>query len=242
MFKHNLNKVILGATLLPSLITINTNASAATLEEVTTVQISSRANTAVEAAVALAEGTTTKANIAAARTLVNQMAEGVDKNNFQKRLDALTQVTDHTLSKLTSSASVDVYIVCENLLSLSLSTNSIVFDNFGGTEDLVQTNAVSLTVNSSLPYDVNAYLATDIVDTTGQTMDKEVLGIKANSDGGAYKKFTQVGTTPDCKVTLLSNQAKGNGVNHGIDVKLFGGRASNASSYKTVVKFEVTQK
>ena len=66
------------------------------------------------------------------------------------------------------------------------------FEDFSGTEDLEQLNAVNLTVSSSLPYKVNAYLETEIQNQNNSSiMDKSILKIKANSDS-IYKEFTDI--------------------------------------------------
>ena len=71
----------------------------------------------------------------------------------------------------------------KNTLSLSLDTNSITFENFSGVEDMEKLSAVNLTVESSLPYEVNASLETEIqnADKT-EVVDKSIFGIKSNND------------------------------------------------------------
>jgi hypothetical protein len=188
----------------------------------------------------------TKANIAAARAEVNSLPEGTDKDTLQGKLNAIESLTDMTMDTLTASANVDVYIVCKNVLSLSLSTSQVSFDQFGGTEDLVKAKAVTLTVNSSLPYDVNGYLATPIYgsrSTNGvqNTMDITTLQIKA-SDDSTYKTFPSVGTAAANKLSLVSDVAAGNGITHDIDLKLAGGKSNPADVYRTTIKFEIAQK
>ena len=229
-----INKYVLGAMILaPTTIIMSNN-------ETSVVFADDLSN--AKDAVNTAEGAPSTTNIATARTLVNALQEGADKEGLQGRLNALTSITDVTMPLQSATANVDVYIKCENLLSLSLSTNSVTFENFGGTEDLEKTNAVTLTVNSSLPYDVNAYLPTAIQGSRGGTMKPDTLRIKANSDNGAYKTFPGIGTGSNEKLVLLSDQADGNGITHGIDLKLQGGMANDADVYKATVKFEVVQK
>lgn len=48
------------------------------------------------------------------------------------------------------------------MLKLSLNTNSITFEDFSRVEDVERLNAIKLSINSSLSYDINAYLPTEI--------------------------------------------------------------------------------
>ncbi|MBQ8998705.1 MAG: leucine-rich repeat domain-containing protein [Clostridium sp.] len=177
-------------------------------------------------------------DISIARELVNNIDDNSSKKaEFQNILNNIS--VDMTFDVKNASANVDVYIKSENMLSLSLNTNSITFDDFGGTEDLVKENAVTLTVNSSLPYKVDAYLATEIQNSNkNKTMDKEILNIKANGTD-EYKTFTDVATTP---ITLFDAQEAGNDKTHGIDIMLKGGIPHEKDIYKTTIKFEATQK
>lgn len=234
MKNKNINKYILGAMILaPTSIIMNNNEM--------TVVFADALSDATDAVV-IAEGAPSTANIASARELVNALPEGVDKDGLQGRLNALTRITDVTMPINSATANVDIYIKCENMLSLSLDTNSVTFEDFGGTEDLEKTNAVTLSINSSLPYDVNAYLPTAIQGSRGGVMDPDTLRIKANSDNGAYKTFPGIGTGTSEKLVLLADESAGNGKTHGIDLKLQGGMANDADVYKATVKFEVFQK
>lgn len=234
MKNKNINKYILGAMILaPTSIIMNNNEM--------TVVFADDLSDATDAVV-IAEGAPSTANIASARELVNALPEGVDKDGLQGRLNALTSITDVTMPINSATANVDIYIKCENMLSLSLDTNSVTFEDFGGTEDLEKTNAVTLSINSSLPYDVNAYLPTAIQGSRGGVMDPDTLRIKANSDNGAYKTFPGIGTGTSEKLVLLADESAGNGKTHGIDLKLQGGMANDADVYKATVKFEVFQK
>lgn len=234
MKNKNINKYILGAMILaPTSIIMNNNEM--------TVVFADALSDATDAVV-IAEGAPSTTNIASARELVNALPEGVNKDGLQGRLNALTSITDVTMPINSATANVDIYIKCENMLSLSLDTNSVTFENFGGTEDLEKTNAVTLSINSSLPYDVNAYLPTAIQGSRGGVMKPETLRIKANSDNGAYKTFPGIGTGTSEKLVLLADESAGNGKTHGIDLKLQGGMANDADVYKATVKFEVFQK
>ena len=125
-----------------------------------------------------------------------------------------------------------------NILSLSLDTNSVTFENFSGVEDMEKQNAINLTVESSLPYEVNASLETEI-----QNADKTKLLI--NLYWGLnrimmliIKTFTAINTP----LNLLDNQVAGKINTHGIDLILRKDIIHKADVYKTTIKFEVNQK
>ena len=188
-----------------------------------------------QAEVLKAEGSRTKEDIESARDLVNKLEESEDRDDLQNRLNSISP--DWVLDRYTTTANVDIYIKSQNMLLLALDTNSITFEDFSGVADMEEPNAVTLSVNSSLAYEVNAYLVDEIRGTEGNIMDKSVLNIKANSEND-YKQFADF-TNP---VQLLDNQPADNNVTHGIDVKLGTDLAHVADIYKTVIKFEVKQK
>ena len=133
---------------------------------------------------------------------------------------------------------LDIYVKSENMLSLSLDTNSVTFDSYSGTEDMEMLSAVNISINSSLPYSLNAYLPSEIVNSDkSETMPIDVLNIREESEG-MYQTFTD--TTS--KIVLKDNCVKGNGLLHGIDLKLASNLAHKADVYKTTLKFEVEQK
>lgn len=137
-----------------------------------------------------------------------------------------------------TTANLDVYIKSENMLSLSLDTNNIIFEDFSGIEDVIKENAINLRINSSLPYELNAYLSTEIQNTDNSNiMDKNIFNIKENSES-AYQTFENIRD----KVVLKDNCNSGNNLIHGIDIKLKGGIAHEKDVYKTTIKFEAKQK
>ena len=171
-----------------------------------------------------------------ARDLVNKLPESEDKKDLQDRLDAI--IPNISLDRENATSNVDIYIKSENMLSLSLDTNSVTFEDFSGVEDLEKQNAVTLTINSSLPYEINSYLVSEMKNADkSETMDKSILNIKANSSL-TYESFTDL-VTP---IKLFDNQVAGNNKVHGIDLKLKGSIAHKADVYKTTIKFEVNQK
>lgn len=185
-------------------------------------------------AVEKAEDSRSEGDISVAYMFTGKVDEVLLKDSLTRRLDFLTEKM--TPSNITSS--VDIYIKSENMLSLSLDTNSITFEDFSGVEDIEKLNVVNITVNSSLPYELNSYLETEIqnADAT-KTMDKSVLNIKSSVDSD-YKEFVTVGN----KLMLADNQIAGNDIKHSVDLKLKGSLAHKADVYKTVIKFEVKQK
>ena len=181
-------------------------------------------------------GRVTKKDFDELRTKINKIDDEEVKRYLNEKLNKIS--VDLNFELKNSSSNLDVYIKSENMLSLSLDTNSIAFEDFSGVEDMEKANAINLTVNSSLPYEVNAYLVSEIQNSDkSNTMNKDILNIKANSEV-VYNTFTDT-TTP---IALLDNQPKGNDITHGIDIKLKGGIAHEKDVYKTTIKFEVKQK
>ena len=177
-------------------------------------------------------------NISRARFWVNQMEESILKDELQQKLNEILSVDGMELERQTVSSNIDVYIKSENMLSLSLDTNNVMFDNFSGVEDVEMLNAVNLTVNSSLPYKINACLMSEIQNANkSEKIDSDMLKIKANSEND-YKDFTNT-LIP---VILLDDQNSGNNISHKIDLKLSSNQAHKADVYKTVIKFEAEQK
>lgn len=189
-------------------------------------------------AVTQAESSKSTSDIESARVLVNALPEGGTKDGLQTKLNNITEISDLTLTKLNSTSNVDVYIKSENMLSINLSTNNITFEDFSGVAPIEKTNALNITVNSSLPYELNAYLPNDIQNATKDAViPKETLKIKESSESG-YKEFTALNT----KLTLKDNNPAGNDKVHTIDLKLDTNLAHKADVYKATVKFEAQQK
>lgn len=177
-------------------------------------------------------------NLSQARYWINLIDESTIKDQLQENINNIYDVIDMTIDKKTVSSNVDLYIKSNNTLSLSLDTNSIRFENFSGVDDMEKLNAVNLTVSSSLPYKINAYLTSEIqnADKTN-IMDRNILSIKANNKS-TYNTF--IGTVRP--IVLLDDQLAGNDIVHGIDFKLKGNIGHKKDVYKTVIKFEVEQK
>ena len=172
-----------------------------------------------------------------ARNLVNNIENEELRSYLNEKLDSFN-IGFGELERKTASANLDLYIKSENILMMSLDTSSITFEDFSGVEDVVKTNAVNISINSSLPYQLNAYLPTEIQNTDKTNlMDKDILNIKENSET-TYQTF--VNTTD--KIILKDNCPSGNDIVHGVDIKLVGGIAHEKDVYKTTIKFEAEQK
>lgn len=194
-------------------------------------------NRAVEA-IELARTNPTMENISIARMWTNLIEESSKKDELQDTIDSFTEVKDLTIEKKTASVNADVYIKMKNSLSLSLDTNSIVFDDFDATEGVEMQNAVNLSVSSSLPYRVNAYLEDELYNADkSKKLDNSILNIKSNKDS-EYRGFIDTATP----IMLLDDQDSGSDVVHGIDIKLNSTDTHKADVYKTTLKFEVEQK
>lgn len=122
---------------------------------------------------------------------------------------------------------------------LGVSTNQIVFDDYNGIEDSVS-NDVSLTVSSSLPYDINAMMLEEFKGTKDTTaiIDSSNLSIKlSEEDISEYKSFS-VGE----EVLILSNAPKGENMEHSLTFKMKADGFVKADCYKTKLQFSVNQR
>ena len=170
------------------------------------------------------------------RTIVNDLDESSSKDLLQNKLNSV--YTTDALERKTATANVDIYIKSENMLSMSLNTNSIVFEDFSGVEDMEKSGAIEISINSSLPYKLNSYLVSEIQNADkSETIDKSLLNIK-DSSSDEYKAFNNINE----KLVLKDDCESGNDNIHNIDLRLSGGNSHVADIYKTVVKFEAEQK
>ena len=184
-----------------------------------------------------AETNSISANISLARMYVNMLPESTYKDQLQEQLTQLFS-SDMVLDRKTATANLDLYIKSENMLSMTLSTNSVTFEDYSGVDDLEQSNAIKIDINSSLPYQLNAYLIDEIYNIDkDKKIDIDRLNIK-DSDDINYKEFTDINE----KLVLKDDCSRGNDLSHNIDLKLKGGEAYPADIYKTVIKFEAEQK
>ena len=187
-------------------------------------------------AVLKAENTRLVEDIEYARSLVIQLSESVEKNELIDKLDAIEPVV---VEKNSATSNIDVYINPQSILSLSLDTNNITFEDFNGVEDMEKKSAINLSVESSLPYEINASLEGEIQNADGtEIVDKSVLGIKI-SNKSDYDTFSSINTP----LNLIDNQDLGRGANtHSIDLILRKDKIVKADAYRTTIRFEVKQK
>ena len=203
--------------------------------KVTVDRVLNRAKEALE----VAKSNPTTENIALARMWINLAGETLKKDEFQEELDSITDIVDLEIEKKSVTANLDVYIKSHNSLSMSLNTNSIVFEDYSGVEDKEMQNAVEISVTSSLPYSLNAYLESPLQnqDKTS-TIEASALNIKENSQS-SYQAFQN---TTD-KIVLNDNADANNQWSvHSIDIKLAKDNAHKTDIYKATIKFEAVQK
>ena len=195
-------------------------------------------NRAVKATT-LAQTNSSIENISHARYWNNLLKESISKDYLQNIINSIgveNILGEMEFNKMSSNS--DIYIKGKNTLSLSLDTNTIVFEDFDGTEDMELLKAVNLTVSSSLPYDIKSTLDTDISNSDKSiVLNPMILNIKSSGTNN-YQTFTSTGD----ELLLLSNETSGTNKLHSLDVMLDGGFVSEADVYKTVIKLEVIQK
>ena len=181
--------------------------------------------------------TGTVEDISYARELVNSLSESSLKDQLQIKLNQIF-ATETTLEKLVATSNLDVYIKTDNILAMSLDTNSVSFDNYSGIADVEIKDALTITVDSSLPYNMNVSMPAEISNADGSLkIDFGLFNIKESNEAN-YQYFRNVTD----KLVLKSNCEKGEGKVHKIDLKLTSNQAHKADIYKTVLKFEIEQR
>ena len=194
-------------------------------------------NRAVEA-IELAQIKPTIDNISAARMWTNLLKETIKKDQLQDVINDVLEIEGLGIEKKSISANVDLYIKSKNTLSMSLNTNSIIFDDYSIVEDMEKLNAIEITVSSSLPYTLNAYLETPITNSdNSQIIRPNFINIK-ESKSNDYQPFTNINE----RIILNSNCDAGNGNVHNIDFKLAKNNIGKTDIYKATIKFEAIQK
>ena len=168
----------------------------------------------------------------------NLLDDSIKKDELQSEINDIVDIEDLQLERKTVTSNIDVYIKSENMLLMSLSTNSITFDNYSGVDDMELNNTVNISINSSLPYQLNAYLESEIqnADKT-KYINKSILNIKS-SNKSEYKSFIDL-VTP---IVIEDDQEAGENNVHSIDIKLSSSSSYKVDIYKTTIKFEAKQK
>ena len=184
-----------------------------------------------------AETSNDLSDISHARDSVNKIDESLLKDQLQNRLNILIPSLGTPRPKVDSNI-FDIYIKPLNTVSLSLNTNSITFNNFSATENLALTNAINLTIGSSLPYQINAYLIKEFKNNSqNQTIDNNILHIKEGSQN-KYLNFE----TANKKLTFKDNCLAGDNISHNIDLMLKTDKAIDSDTYHGTIKLEIEQK
>ena len=212
---------------------ISNNSNIPANMKITVDRTINRATEAIE----LAKENPNVENLSKARLWANLLKESTLKDELSNQINNITNVGDLTIEKKTTTSNMDLYIKPENSLSMSLSTNNIIFEDYSSVSDIDMDNAVQITINSSLPYQLNSYLETEIQNKDGTSkIDKDKLHIKEDSEN-EYKQFLGINQ----KLILKDKCLQGNNIIHNIDFKL---KASthDADIYKTTIKFEAEQK
>lgn len=134
--------------------------------------------------------------------------------------------------------STDDKVVLDNILTVTLDTQAVKFENVNSIDDLVQEKAINITIDSNLPYQINSYLVTDMQNNDKtKTMPREVFNIKESSES-SYFSFKDV----DEKMVLKDDCPAGINNPHSVDIMLKGGIAYEKDSYRATIKIEVEQK
>ena len=194
-------------------------------------------NRAVEA-VELAKTSPTVENLSVARMWINLLEDSSFKDELQQEVNDIFDIEDIEIEKKSVTSNMDIYVQSESMLSMSLNTSSVTFEGYSGVENIELPDAIKISINSSLPYDLNAYLETSISNKDNSNeLDTDLLKIK-DGDNSIYQSFISAGN----KIVLAEDCASGNNLHHDIDLKLQGDDAISVDVYKTTIKFEAAQK
>lgn len=135
------------------------------------------------------------------------------------------------------SSSISVVINYMPTITMSLSTNNISFNNISGAEDNEIKNGLMISINSNLPYSINATLLKNIESLNKDILDNNILNIKESTSQN-YLSFNEVNSS----VEILSN-LNPSGINkHYFDFKINAAENLNDLSYETKIKFEAVNK
>ena len=213
---------------------ISNNSTIPTSMKITVDRVVNRAQEAIE----LVKLCSTMENLSNARYWTNLLKESTKKDELNDEINNINKVEDLTIEKKTTTVNVDLYIKPQNSLSMSLSTNSIIFDEFDSTEDIEKLKAIDITVESSLPYRLNSYLVSEIKNKdSSNIIPKEQFNIRLNGEAD-YKAFNNINE----KLVLKDDCLAGVDNIHSIDLILKSGKMNEADVYKTTLKFEAEQK
>ena len=186
----------------------------------------------IEALVIKAEQTRKKEDIDNARKEVNGMEDSYRKDLFQKRLNIISP--DIIFDRKNKKSDLNIYIKNDNMLSISLNTNIIKFGEYSGVESTNMPMVANITINSSLPYYLNAYMPVTHNSLVSQI---NLLEVKENSEE-EYQEFENI----DDKLVLKGICEEGNQKKHSIDLKLGSDESCKEDTCKTIIKFEAEQK
>lgn len=135
------------------------------------------------------------------------------------------------------TSNIDVYIRPQSILSVSLNTNVVSFEDFDGIDSLEIPGAINIFVESNLPYDLFASLESEISNSDNtKTLNEQILGLKENSSK-IYKNFTKVK-----EPIILMENVNTPKATHKIDMILNKDIPFEIDAYKASIKFEVVQK
>jgi hypothetical protein len=166
----------------------------------------------------------------------NSTDAGFNNNGADDAILMKLRIVDPEIPKSTENIT-QLYLIPNNVLELSLSTASIIFENFSILEPCEKLNAVELKISSSMAYNIDVSLESSIIGQSGGTvLENSTINIKSNNES-TYKSFSDAITN----ISLAQNQPKGNDVVFGVDIKIADNKVTLFDVYKTVLKFEVAQ-
>ena len=180
----------------------------------------------------------TMADIERARYHLNKLDDDIIKYELQELLNNIKPIDMPTITEDKSSSNIDLYIKPKTILTVTLDTNNISFEDFSVVDDIERINAFNIIVNSSLPYSVEVSIPINITNKDNTIIvDKNLISIKESSNS-EYQTFNNSVEY----LTLLDNQPAGTKNNHSIDIRLNAKVLPQTDIYKAVLRFKIEQK
>lgn len=126
-------------------------------------------------------------------------------------------------------------VIAENSLEMSLSTNQISFENYSGVEDFEDN--LTVTVSSGLNYDLSVTAVEELAGTNNSSNHIDLSLLSIGENGRDSVEFEEVN-----RPVLVSENAP-NGTNeHDVVLRIKGDSSVKADTYTTTLQFEAQQK
>jgi hypothetical protein len=163
---------------------------------------------------------------------------GVYKIVIESELGLISNIEFEIIQEIIASNYsniLDLYFKPESIISISIDTSNIVFNDFE--VSVTQSADIKINVESNTSYDVCMYLVDEIYnfDKTSK-LNHSILNVLGDESYG-YQGFKDVSTP----ITLFKNQDSTENTTHVVKARISNNLAFNADVYKTQFKIEIYQ-